>query len=271
MRHLSILLSLLILLSACKDDKKTPEVVTTTGILTPIINYAVNKTYPHDTTAYTEGLLMHEGKLYESTGASGNLPQTRSLFGELDLTTGLIQAKVELDRKKYFGEGIVFVGNRVYQLTYQTRIGFIYDAKSFRKTGEFSFPSAEGWGMTTDGHSLIMSDGTDMLTWLDPLTFKTVKRINVSDKVGPVQRLNELEYIRGYIYANVYGTDYIVKIDPANGEVLGRLDLNSVNSEAKNIYPGSMEMNGIAYDSANQKVYITGKMWPKVYEISFGF
>jgi glutaminyl-peptide cyclotransferase len=254
---------------SCKDKNASTEVVAEVASLTPIINYAVTTTYPHDTTAYTEGFLVHEGKLFESTGATDNLPQTRSLFGQLDLATGLIQTKVQLDGKKYFGEGIVFFGGRVYQLTYLTKIGFVYDAKTFQKTGEFTFPSQEGWGMTTDGHSLVMSDGTDTLTWLDPVTFGTVKKLAVSDKLGPVRRLNELEFINGYLYANVYGSDYIMKIDPASGMAIGKLDLSSINSEAKNIYAGSMEMNGIAYDSASGKVYVTGKMWPKVYEISF--
>ena len=253
----------------CKDKNESTEVVADMTPPVPIINYAVTTTYPHDTTSYTEGFLVHEGKLFESTGATDNLPQTRSLFGQVDLATGLIQVKVELDGKKYFGEGIVFLNGKVYQLTYQTKIGFVYDAKTFQKTGEFTFPCEEGWGLTTDGHSLVMSDGTDTLTWLDPTTFGTVRKLAVSDKLGPVQHLNELEFINGYLYANVYGRDYIVKIDPNSGAVTGKLDLSSVNSEAKTIYSGSMEMNGIAYDSVSGKVYVTGKMWPKVYEINF--
>jgi glutamine cyclotransferase len=149
-------------------------------------------------------------------------------------------------------------------------VGFIYDTAKFTKVGEFTIPSAEGWGMTTDGHSLIMSDGTSQLTWLDPATMQVTKTLPVSDNDGLIDKLNELEYINGFIYANVYTTAAIVKIDPSTGKVVGQLDLFSLANEAVSLYSGSMEMNGIAYDSATRKAYITGKMWPKVYEIEFG-
>jgi glutaminyl-peptide cyclotransferase len=257
-----------LIFSSCNNDDQSGSSETTRQ-LTPVINYKVHKVYEHDTTSYTEGLLVHNGQLYESTGASPGLASTRSLFGVVDLQTGKINKKAELDREKYFGEGIVFLGGKVYQLTYQTKVGFIYDTATFSKIGEFTIPSAEGWGMTTDGRSLIMSDGTSLLSYLDPLTLQVTKTLSVSDNDGLVDKLNELEYINGFIYANVYTTAGIVKIDPATGKVVGQLDLFSLASEAVSLYPGSMEMNGIAYDSTTGRTYITGKMWPKVYEIEF--
>ncbi|ANE51879.1 glutaminyl-peptide cyclotransferase [Flavisolibacter tropicus] len=235
----------------------------------PLINYTLHTIHPHDTSAYTEGLLVHNGVLYESTSADTSFPQTRSLFGTVDLTTGHISPKVELDRKKYFGEGITFLNNKVYQLTYLTKVGFIYDAKSFKPIGEFSFPSREGWGLTNNGRVLIMSDGTPILTYLDPSSFQVQKTLLVSDNNGPVKLLNDLEYINGFIYANIFTTNSIVKIDTATGAVVGRLDLTSLAQDAKLKYPGSLEMNGIAFNPANDSVYVTGKMWPHIYEISF--
>jgi len=235
----------------------------------PIIDFVYEKSYPHDTTAFTEGLLIHDGKLFESTGASEDVPQTKSLFGMVDLSTGKIYIKAELDKKKYFGEGITFLNGKIFQLTYKTKVGFIYNATTFQKIREFTFPSKEGWGMTTDGEHLIMSDGTDLLTYLDPNDLHTVKTISVSEKGNALEYLNELEYIHGFIYANVWTTNFIVKINPADGKVVGKLDLTSLAMEAKQIYPASLEMNGIAYDSIANKVYVTGKLWPKIFEIKF--
>ena len=260
-------LSLVIFLIACNNGNGNhPDNATQT---IPLINYAVKNTYPHDTTSFTEGLLVHEGLIYESTGSPEDMLQTRSLFGNIDLATGRINIKAELDREKHFGEGIVFLNGKVYQLTYQDKKGFIYDAKTFEKLGEFGFPSSEGWGMTTDGSYLIMSDGTSTITYLDPADFKTVKTINVSTDKGLVTNINELEFINQFIYANVYETNTIIKVDTSTGKVAARLELGSLAMEAKSRYRGSMEMNGIAYDSVLHKIYITGKMWPTLYEIEF--
>jgi len=234
-----------------------------------LLNYQVLNVYPHDTTSYTEGLLVQDGELYESTGHTEEVPSTRSLFGTVDLKTGHIGVKAELDRNKYFGEGIVFLKGKIYQLTYKTRIGFVYDARTFRKLQEFTYPSEQGWGMTTDGTYLIMSDSTPDIHYLDPTTFKLVRSIKVMENNTPVDQVNELEYINGYIYANRYTKNYILKIDPVTGRVVGKLDLSSLNEQARNKYPGSMEMNGIAYDSAADKVYVTGKLWPDIYAIRF--
>jgi len=234
-----------------------------------VLNYTVVNAYPHDTTSYTEGFLVHDGQLFESSGSPNDMSSTRSLFGVVDLKTGKINVKAELDKKKYFGEGIVFLNGKVYQLTWQTKVGFIYDAKTFKKIGEFTFPSAEGWGMTTDGTSLIMGDGTSNIYYLDPNNFKLLKIVGVTDNNGPLANINELEYINGFIYANVYQTNYIVKIDPVSGKVLARADLSSLQKEAKLKYPDIDYLNGIAYDSASKKIYVTGKLWPNIYEIKF--
>ena len=265
----------IIVLSACNhdNDKTTDKLPDTqqTDATPPTINYSVVNAYPHDTTAYTEGFLIHDGQLYESTGHTDEIPSSRSLFGVVDLKTGKIQTKVEIDKNKYFGEGIVFQNGKVYQLTWKSKIGFIYDAKTFKKIGEFTFPSAEGWGMTTDGTYLIMSDGSSNISYLDPNNFKLVKIVGVTDNNGPVSNINELELINGYLYANKYQTNYILKIDPSSGKVLGRLDFTTLDNEAKNKYAESAEMNGIAYDSVAKKVYVTGKLWPNIYEVKFSY
>ncbi len=175
--------------------------------------------------------------------------------------------EVELDRKKYFGEGITFLKGKIYQLTYRSKVGFIYDAATFKSIGNFTFPSKEGWGLTNDGTSLIMSDGTNKLSYIDPSTLQVIKTISVSENGYVKDYLNELEYIRGYIFANIWTTNTIVKIDPSDGKVVGMLDLAALEYEARFINPDLLEMNGIAYDSTEDKILITGKLWPKIYEI----
>lgn len=268
-KNISVLFAILFFTIACNNDIKKEEKTVVINNAVPILGYEIINTFPHDTNSFTEGFLVHDGKLFESTGATSQLPQTRSLFGIVDLQTGKIDVKAELDKTKYFGEGIVILNNKIYQLTYQTKIGFIYDAKTYKKIGEFTFPSNEGWGFTTDGTYLIMSDGTNMLTYLDPENLSKVKSIAVSENGYALDYLNELEYINGFIYANVWGKNSIVKIDTANGAVVSKMDLTSLAEEAKKISDGSKEMNGIAYDAVNNKIYVTGKMWPKIYEIKF--
>ena len=238
---------------------------------TPSINYAVVSYLPHDTNSFTEGLFVHNGQLFESTGhpPGEGLPQTRSLFGIVNMQTGIIDVKGEIDKLKYFGEGIAIIKNQLYQLTLSTNIGFIYDATTFKKLRQFSFANKEGWGLTTDGKDLMMSDGTGTLTWLDPVTLKNIKTLRITNNGIPADSLNELEYIRGYIYANVWLSGNIVKIDTASGKVVGVLDLSSLNFEAKSKYPNALEMNGIAYDEAADKIYVTGKLWPNIYQIAF--
>ncbi len=262
-------IALIFLAAACNNDKPGESISENSDNGPATLKFNVVNIYPHDTTAYTEGFLVHDGQLYESTGATEDNPSTRSQFGIVDLKTGKIDTKVELDKKKYFGEGIVFLNGKVYQLTWKTKIGFVYDAKTFKKLGEFTFPSAEGWGMTTDGKYLIMSDGTSNLTYLDPDNYKLIKIVGVTDNNGAVANINELEYIDGYIYANQYETNNLLKIDPSSGKVVARADMTPLKKEAENKYPSAEYMNGIAYDSVTKKVYVTGKLWPNIYEIKF--
>ena len=264
-------LLLLILFVACNNNStesgNADIPVTETGNEPPAITYTILNALPHDQNSYTEGFLMHEGKLFESSGAPQENDKTRSIVGIVDPATGHITVKAELDRKTYFGEGITILHDKLYQLTWENKKGFIYDLKTFKKTGEFSFPSKEGWGMTTDGTSLIMSDGSSNLTWLDPVTFKTIRIVGVTDNNGPVGNVNELEWVNGKILANVYQTPYIIRIDPATGKVLGKADFSGLLKELKSKNPDVDYMNGIAWDSAKNNILITGKLWPNIYEV----
>ena len=235
----------------------------------PIINYGVGHVYPHDTTSYTEGFVFYDHHFYESSGAPDEFPQTRSMIGIDDLGTGKVDKKIELDRKKYFGEGIVFFKGKLYQLTYKNHTGFIYDAATFRRVDSFHFANKEGWALTTDSTSLIMSDGTSNLTYLDPVSLKPVKVLTVTLNSFPLDSLNELEYFGKFIYANRFTQTYLVKIDPVNGKVVGKLDLTSLVEEEKNRNPRCDVLNGIAYDPSTDRVFVTGKLWANIYEIVF--
>ena len=261
----------LIFAGACHNGSdsgtETPSTTSEPANETPVINYSIVNAFPHDRNSYTEGFLVHNGKMYESSGAPEDHENTRSILGVVNAATGNIDVKAELDKKTYFGEGITILNGKVYQLTWTNKKGFIYDLKTFKKTGEFSFPSKEGWGMTTDGVYLILSDGSSNLTWLDPVSFKTVKVVGVTDNNGPVGNLNELEFVKGNILANIYQTPYIVRIDPSSGKVLGKADFSKLVSEVKMKSPDVDYMNGIAWDSAADKLYITGKLWPNLFEV----
>ena len=233
----------------------------------PLINYAVVNSFPHDTASFTEGLFVHEGQLFESTGSPDTPNNNGSWFGAIDLKTGKAVKKVQLG-SQYFGEGITLLNGRIYQLTWQNHKGFVYDAKTFKKIKEFDY-NGEGWALTTDSTNLIMSDGSSNLRFLDPDSLRVLKILGVSDHNGPVGNLNELEFINGFIYSNIWMTNNIVKIDPASGRVVAKLDFTSLVKEVKNKYPGAAEMNGIAYDSNSKKIYITGKCWPNLYEVRF--
>lgn len=236
---------------------------------TPEIKFSVENKFPHDINSFTEGFLFHDNKLYESTGSPDNLPQTKSLFGDVDLKTGKINVKAELDRNIYFGEGICFLNGKIFQLTYKNQTCFVYDAKTFKQIGTFKYPNREGWGLTTDGKSLIMSDGTSYITYIDPNSYAVTKTIDVAENDYVIEHINELEYINGFIYANIWTTNTIVKIDPNTANVVAKMDLTSLMNEAKAQNPYSLEMNGIAYDSITNRVLVTGKMWPTIYQIKF--
>jgi glutaminyl-peptide cyclotransferase len=257
---------------SCRDNSKTTIVnIPESTAVIPLIDYSVPNYYPHDTTLFTEGFLFYKGQLFESTGSPKELWQAKSLIGISDLATGKFSKKIELDEGKYFGEGISFLGNKLYQLTYTTHVGFIYDATSFKKTGEFKYDNEEGWSLTTDGKYLIMSDGTSKLTFIDPVDLKPARVLNVTENGVPRDSLNELEYIRGFIYANVWMNNFIYKINPATGQVVGKLNLSVLTTDARNKNPRADVLNGIAYDSINNKVYVTGKLWPNIYQLNFNY
>jgi glutamine cyclotransferase len=225
------------------------------------ISYSIANTYPHDTSSFTEGLLIYKGHMYESTGLEG-----KSKLLETDLKTGKVTR--ELDLPGYFGEGISIIRDTIYQLTYQTKIGFVYTLKDFKKIRQFSY-NTEGWGMTTDGKELIVSDGTSNLYYYEPSTFRLLRTQTVTQAGSLSFNLNELEYVDGYIYANEWQAPYIHKIDPASGQVVGKADLSERTNYIKSHYPFADFLNGIAYDDSTKKMYITGKYWPELYEIQF--
>jgi len=233
------------------------------------INFKVVKTYPHDTESFTEGFLFYNNQLFESTGSPEEFPKTRSVFGIVDLNTGKIDIKVELDRNSYFGEGIVIFEGRIFQLTYKNQTGFIYDSKSYKKIGSFKYSNKEGWGLTSDGKNIIMSDGTNIITYLDPDSLKVIKTLNVTFNGSSALYMNELEFIDGYLYANIWTTNNIAKIDPKTGIIVGIIDLSSLFYEARKSYPMSEATNGIAYDSSKDRIFVTGKFWPTIYQIKF--
>ena len=202
-------------------------------------------------------MLIHEGKLFESTG------QKQSYVGIVDVKTGKPDKKIVLD-DKYFGEGIAILNNKLYQLTWQNKVGFVYDLGTFEKVREFHYDT-EGWGLTHDNHHLIMSDGTEKLIYLDTATLQPVKTIRVKDHNGYVTKLNELEYMEGFILANQWESNKILKIDPATGEVVGYLDLTPLAQEARLDNPRADVLNGIAYHPSTKLLIVTGKFWPSTY------
>jgi glutaminyl-peptide cyclotransferase len=233
------------------------------------IRFKVVKTYPHDSGSFTEGFLFHDNKLFESTGSPDDFPETRSVFGIVDLKSGKIDIKSELDRNKYFGEGIVFLRGRIFQVTYKNQTCFVYDAKSYVMIDSLKYNNKEGWGLTTDGESIIMSDGTNIITWLDPDSLNVKKTLNITFNGSSALYMNELEYINGYLYANIWTTDNIAKIDPLNGRIIGIIDLSPLYLEAKKKYALSEATNGIAFDSSHDRIFVTGKFWPYIYQIEF--
>jgi len=221
--------------------------------------YRVIHTYPHDPQAYTQGLLYQDGHLYESTGLNG-----RSSLRMVDLETGSVQQRAAVPAQ-YFAEGLASWRSTLIQLTWQSHIALVYDRFSFRLLRTFSY-KGEGWGLTEDGRYLIMSDGTATLRFFDPDTFREVRRVVVKDHGSQVTQLNELEYVHGEIYANVWHTDRIVRISPSSGRVLGWIDLVGLLPENQRSDPEAV-LNGIAWDSANDRLFVTGKLWPRLFEI----
>jgi glutaminyl-peptide cyclotransferase len=220
----------------------------------------VQAVHPRAPDAYTQGLLWYQDKLYESTGQFGE-----SKLRRLDPRTGNVEAEVSLGPMQ-FGEGLARVENRLYQLTWRSGIVFVYDLDSLEELDRFSF-EGEGWGLCFDGRRLVMSDGSDELTWRDPLSFEVLGRLNVTLDSQPVDRLNELECVEGWIYANVYHTESIVRIDPESGAVDAVIDASGLLAEDERA--GADVLNGIAFDPTREVFYLTGKYWPRLFEVTF--
>ena len=238
----------------------TPDLTPTPSINVPVAyTYDVVRTYPHDEAAFTQGLVYADGYLYESTGLYG-----RSSLCKVEVETGRVLQQRSLV-PNVFGEGLALYGDRLVQLTWQSHVGFVYDRDSFEVLDQFTYPT-EGWGITYDGAHLIMSDGSATLHFLDPETFAEVKTVEASDQGGPVTNLNELEYIDGEIYANVWLTDRIVRIAPDTGTVTGWIDLTGLLAPEYRTETTDV-LNGIAYDRVNDRLFVTGKLWPRLFEI----
>ena len=251
-------------LAACGDgdaqaENRSETPALPSGPTVPTYGPEIVKRYPHDADAYTQGLIYHDGVMYESTGMEG-----RSSVRRVDLETGQVLKKHDL-AQRYFGEGIAIVGDRLYQLTWRAGEGFIYSVPELEPKGTFRY-YGEGWGLTTDGTSLIMSNGSHRIVFLDPSDFSVTRTIDVRSGGSRVSQLNELEWVKGEIWANVYMTDQIARIDPTNGKVIGWIDLAGILTRAERTGREDV-LNGIAYDAAGDRIFVTGKLWPRLFEI----
>lgn len=256
-----IWLTLLVVLVICSGCVEQDIPAPTSSALnnTPVYSYKIVNVYPHDPSAFTQGLVFADGVLYEGTGLRG-----ASRLRQVELTTGDVLQEYRLPAQ-YFGEGITLWNDTLIQLTYQSHLGFVYEKDSFALSRTFSYPT-EGWGLTHDGTHLIMSDGTVTLYFLDPGSFEPVNQLKVTDRGTAITQLNELEYIKGTIYANVWPTNHIAMISPETGQVIGWLDLTGLLSAEDRLQPVDV-LNGIAYDAVQDRLFVTGKYWPKLFEI----
>ena len=256
-------ISLLVMFAGCKNKDQNGQ--NGNGHLPEgpkVMDFSIIGTYPHDTSSYTQGLIIYNGAMYEGTGLEG-----KSKLMKIDLATGKALQSISLD-PKYFGEGVTILRDTVYQLTWQNRVVLVYTLKDFKKIKEYKI-DIDGWGLTNDGQHLIVSNGGSDLYYYEPSTFKLVKTQTVMEGSSPTHNINELEYINGFVYANQYQAPYIFKIDPATGLVVATADVTSMWQRIKAIDPDADVPNGIAYDAATKKIYITGKLWPELYEVQF--
>jgi glutamine cyclotransferase len=260
MRSLSLLATLAVAaFCACDSAKGTGKSVgEPPQPVAPSLSASVLHSYPHDTSAFTQGLVWHNGYLYESTGGFGH-----SSMRKVELETGKVLQRLPVS-DQYFAEGLAFLAGRFYQLTWQNQRGFIYDSTAQQVVGNFAY-QGEGWGLATDGHALILSDGSNQLRLLAPGTFAEQRQVNVMDGTEYVNDLNELEWVKGEVWANVWHTNRIARIDPASGRVKGWVDLTGIMAPLAD--PEAV-LNGIAYDEATNRLWITGKRWPELFEIT---
>lgn len=269
MKHYLLLVtSILFFVTACTndtpDDNGNPDPVST--IPAPQqLSYSILNVYPHDTSSYIQGLQYFNGFLYEGSG-NPRKEDNRSRLRKVDIKTGKVLKETSI-KGKLFGEGITIMGDKIYQITWEDKKAFVYNLSDFKLIKEFTYNS-DGWGLTNDGTHLIMSDGSDVIYFLDPATFKVVKRISVQDNTGLRNYINEMEYINGFIYANVYQTDEILKIDPATGNAVAKIDFGALKTQYPELSnPGVDVFNGIAWDSTGNRMFVTGKYWSKLFEV----
>lgn len=257
-------------MASCNDAPEKSDTTaagTDADVYVPsVISYNIVNRYPHDPSAFTEGLEYKDGYLYESTGEYGS-----SDLRKVELVTGKVLQSTKMDAR-YFGEGMTILNGKIYQLTYREGKGFVYDLATLKQEKPFPIHVQEGWGMTNNGYHLIFDDGGNVLYFVDPQTSAVVKQLSVTDERGPVKQINELELIKGYIYANQWQTDLILKIDTTTGKVVARADLSSLREQEG--IPQSAHrkgepevLNGIAYDAVGNRIFITGKNWQKLFEI----
>lgn len=252
--------------AACNSDEQ-PGTSNSTPSSVQTISYSITGTFPHDTSSFTQGLTFYNGQLLEGTGNLG-----KSKLRQVDLQTGKPAAEQNLP-PQFFGEGVTVLHDSVYQLTWQNKVVLVYAVQGLKKIHEFPI-NTEGWGITNDGTQLIVSDGSSNLYFYDPATFRLLRTQSVTLDQMPMSNLNELEFINGFIYANQWQTPYILKIEPSSGQVVARLDFSDLVSRVQAKIPGhdtgtEATLNGIAYNDSTRKIYITGKLWPELYEVHF--
>ena len=247
------------------NSTNKPNADTAESAKIPEYSYEIVKTFNHDPSAFTQGLVVHNGFFYEGTGGKNGDPFFSSIR-KVEIETGKVLQKADLSRD-YFGEGITIFNDKIYQLTWREHKAFVYDVNDFKLLKEFAY-SGEGWGLTHDGTNLIMSDGTHIIRFVNPETFETVRTLTVLDEKGkPEMEINELEYIKGEIWANIWTSPEIVRIDPATGKIVGRIDFKKLANETMDKSRDADVLNGIAYDAATDRIFITGKKWNKLYEV----
>jgi glutamine cyclotransferase len=239
------------------------QVILRSDIIPENLPYQIENIYPHDTKAYTQGLIFEDGYLYEGTGQ-----YNESSLRKVEIKTGE-PVSLTMLAGEIFGEGITILNEKIYQLTYKSQVGFVYDKESFKRIQKVYYQNKEGWGLTHDGTHLIMSDGTNRIYYMDPEYFTEIRQLEVYDNEGPVTRLNELEYIEGKIFANIYGQEEIVIIDPQTGKITGKLNMKGILDPADR-HSRIDVFNGIAWDPDRRILYVTGKYWPSLFEISVG-
>ena len=263
MKLFSIFISFctLLLIAGCNNSSNDNNTETESKV--PVMSYSITSILPHDTSYFTEGLEFYKNNLLESTGNYGS-----SKLVEVDVKTGKTIRQQPLE-SKYFGEGITVLHDTLYQLTYKENTVFVYTASDFKKIKELPYNQGEGWGMTNDGKFLIASNGTSNIYFYQPGTFKLDHVLGITEGGNAVTYINELEYINGYIYANQWETNNIFKINPSNGEIVAKMDLSDIVNKLKFTNPGIDVLNGIAYNPGTNKIYVTGKYWPNLYEIQF--